>query len=171
MLAHDAQAPCYASEIVRYERLHYLYTYQPRPEDAFTALNVQEPKAGQLCRESIPLLLPGVNRETFGYPIVSLVEALSAQQSLEELAVQAGRYELVFQREVHSLTLNVFELNPETALLLDLCQEGRTIETIIAEVEQQLGETGLADDILAMFGTLQEQQIIGGCDEAEARGK
>jgi hypothetical protein len=56
----------------------------------------------------------------------------------------------------------VFALSPETAQLLDLCQEGLTIGTIIARLEQLLGERELEEDVLAMLGTLQEQHIIGG---------
>lgn len=165
MLEIDELAPCYASEVAKYERLHYLYTYQPRSEDAFTAINAQSPETAPLCLESVPALLPGVNRETFVYPIVPVIEALSAQQAPEEIAVQPGRCELVFQREVHSLTLNVFELNHETALLLDLCQERHTIGTLIEVVEQRLQETDLADDILAMLSALHAQKIIGVRDE------
>ncbi len=106
--------------------------------------------------------LPGVHRETFVYPIVSIVEALSTQQVPEERSIQPEQCELVFQREAHSLTLNVFEINQETSLLLNLCQQGYTIGTIIEAVERQLQETSLADDILGMLGALQEQQIIGG---------
>ncbi|MGH2508606.1 MAG: PqqD family protein, partial [Ktedonobacteraceae bacterium] len=153
-------------EVVKYERLHYLYTYQTMPEDAFTAINAQHPsKAVPLRLASIPVILPGVYRERFAYPIVSLIDALHGQQPLEELINQSGCYDLVFQREVHTLTLNVFTLNAETSLLLDLCQKEQTIATLIAAVEQQLEETGLADDILAMLGALQEKQIIGVRDE------
>lgn len=161
MLELDELVPCYASEVVKYEQLHYRYTYQTTPEDAFTAINEEPPEATPLDRESVPVILPGVQREVFVYSIISVIEALSAHQAPEERAVQPGRHELLFQREAHSLTLNVFELNAETALLLDLCQNGRTIGTVIATVEQQLQETGLADDILAMLSLLQEQNIIG----------
>jgi glycosyltransferase involved in cell wall biosynthesis len=162
MLEIDELAPCYASEVVKYERLHYLYTYQPTLEDAFTAINTPQPaETISLCLESIPMMLPGVYRETFKYPIVSIVEALCEKQPVEDLVSQPGHYHLVFQRELHSLTLNVFTLNAETALLLDLCQDRHTIAEIIARVEQHFGEAGLADDILAMLSALQEQQIIG----------
>lgn len=160
--SQDEQAPCYAGEVARHERLHYLYTYQPRAEDAFTAINTKEPEAPPLGLDTILVLLPGVNRETFVYPIVAIVEALSAQQVPGESTIQPGRCELVFQREAHSLTLNVFEINRETSLLLDLCQQGYTIGAIVEAVERQLQETGLADDILGMLGAFQEQQIIGG---------
>ena len=165
-LTQDDLAPPYASEIAKYERLHYLYTYQTTPEDAFTAINT--PQLGgtvPLSLTSLLVILPGVYRETFIYPIVTLVDALQKQPSLEEQAYQPSRYDFVFQREIHSLTLNVFALNAETSLLLDLCQEGHTIAVLIETVEQQLGETGLADDILAMLSTLQEKHIIGVRDD------
>ncbi|HEU5374884.1 MAG TPA: glycosyltransferase [Ktedonobacteraceae bacterium] len=161
MLEIDELAPCYAGEVVKYERLHYIYTYQPTPEDSFSA-NIQRPTESlPLLPEAIPMLLPGVYRETFTYPVVSLVEVLTKGDSLEDQTMQPDHYHLVFQRELHSLTLNVFTLNTKTALLLDLCQEGRSVATIIEMVQQQIEEAGLADDILAMFSALQEQQIIG----------
>jgi hypothetical protein len=141
--------------------LHYLYTYQPGMADAFTAINAEPPEAAPLVPESVLVLLPDVHREVFAYLVVPLVETLSANLVPDACASQPKRCELVFQREPHSLTLNVFELNQETALLLDLCQEGHALATIIALVEQQLRETGLGDDILAMVGALQAQQIIG----------
>lgn len=162
VLATDEQAPCYASDLARYERLHYQYTYEPSEVDAFTAINVEPPDAAPLGLKSMLMLLPGVHREMFAYRIVPIMDALTAHQTPDEQASQPGQYELVFQREPHSLTLNVFELNPETALLLDLCQEGHPLATVIALVEQQLGEVGLGNDILAMCEALQEQHIIGG---------
>lgn len=162
VFAQNEQAPCYASEVARYERLHYLYTYQPRSEDAFTAINTKEPDVAPLNLDTVLVLLPGVSRETFVYPIVSIVEALSAQQLPEESCIRPGRCELVFQREAHSLTLNVFEINQETSLLLDLCQQGHMVGTIIEEVESHFQEAGLVDDILGMLSVLQEQHIIGG---------
>ena len=162
MLEIEELAPCYAGEVVKYERLHYIYTYQPTPEDAFSAINTQRPtESPPLLPESIPILLPGVYRETFTYPVVSLIEALTKGNLLEDQTILPNHYHLIFQRELHSLTLNVFTLNTETALLLDLCQEGRNVATIIEMVEQRIEEAGLADDILAMFSALQEQQIIG----------
>jgi len=104
VFAQDEQAPCYAGEVARYGRLHYLYTYQPRAQDVLTAINAKEPEASPLGLDSVLVLLPGVNRETFVYPIVAIVEALSAQQVPEESTLQRGRCELVFQREVHSPT-------------------------------------------------------------------
>ncbi len=100
--------------------------------------------------------MPGVYRETFTYPIVLIVEALCEKRPVDDLASQPGHYHLVFQRELHSLTLNA-----ETALLLDLCQHGYTIAEIIERVEQHFGDAGLANDILAMLSALHEQQIIG----------
>lgn len=162
MLEIDELAPCYAGEVVRYERLHYIYTYQPTPEDALSAINTQRPTGSSpLLPEAIPMILPGVYREMFSYPVVPIVDALTRRDSLEGLTLQPGHYPLVFQRELHSLTLNVFTLNTETALLLNLCQKEHTVATIIEKLEQEMKETGLADDILAMLSVLQEQQIIG----------
>ncbi len=94
--------------------------------------------------------------------MVPLIDALVTHQVPDEHIWKPERCELLFQREPHSLTLNVFALSPETAQLLDLCQEGLTIGTIIARLEQLLGERELEEDVLAMLGTLQEQHIIGG---------
>lgn len=160
-LASDEQAPCYAGEVVKYERLHYLTTYQPRASDALTAINTSEAKRMPLHLETVPVLLSGLHREVFAYPIVPIIDALLTGQAPETISVQPGHCELVFQREEHSLTVNVFELNAETSLLLDLCQEGRTITTLIEVIEQQLAETCLADDILAMLRVLQEKKVIG----------
>jgi glycosyltransferase involved in cell wall biosynthesis len=160
-LACDEQAPSYASEVVKYERLHYLTTYQPRASDALTAINASEAKPLPFSLEAVLVLFPSMHREVFVYPIVAIIDALLAGQAPETIIAQPGRCELVFQREEHSLTVNVFELNAETALLLDLCQEGHTVATLIEAVEQQLEETGLADDILAMLRVLQEKKIIG----------
>lgn len=162
MLELDELAPGYASEVVRYERLHYRYTYEALPEDAFTELHAQHaPDRTPLGPESRPLLLPGVSREIFTYPIVSLVEALRHQQAAETLSAQPEKTELIFQREPHSLTLHVFTLNPETALLLDHCQGVQTIAEVIERIEQQLGEADLTSDIFAMLSLLQDKQIIG----------
>ncbi|HEU5383047.1 MAG TPA: glycosyltransferase, partial [Ktedonobacteraceae bacterium] len=161
MLASDEQAPCYASEVARYERLHYLYTYQPSVADAFPAINAERSEAASLSLDAVPMLLPDVHREVFAYAIIPIIDLLSAHQAPDEQASRPERCELMFQREPHALTLNVFALNEETALLLDLCQEGRSLATLIPLAEQQLGETGLGDAILAMFGALQEQHIIG----------
>lgn len=160
-LAQDERAPCYASEVAKYERLHYLYTYQPRQEDAFAEINSRQPEEVPLHMEAILVVLPGVNREMFIYPVLSVMNALSEHQIPEESAIQPGRCDLLFRREDHSLTLNVFELNTETSLLLDLCQEEHTVGALIEAVEQQLGETGLMNDILAMLSTLQKQKIVG----------
>ena len=166
-LALDELAPCYAGDVVKYERLHYLYTYQTASEDAFAAINVvRSSEAVPLHLTSIPVILSGVYCETFVYPIVSVITALQNQESLEDLAIQPGHYDFVFQRETHSLTVNVFALNAETRLLLDLCQEKHTIAELIETVEQQLEETGLTNDILAMLSTLQEKQLIGVQDAA-----
>lgn len=165
-LAVDEQAPSYPSEVVKFERLQYLYTYQPLPEDAFSAINTQQSREALPLRlESVPLLSPGIYHEAFVYPLVEIVTALSEQRLPEEETILPGRYDLVFQRELHSLTLNIFVINAETALLLDLCQGENTVATLIETVERHLGETGLADDILAMLSTLQEKQLIGVRDE------
>lgn len=161
VLASDDQAPCYASSVVRYERLHYLYTYQPGDTDAFTAINTELPDARTLNLETIPMLLPGIHREVFAYQMVPLIDALVTHQVPEEHTCQPERCALLFQREPHSLTLNVFALSSETAQLLDLCQEGLPIGTIIARLEQLLGERDLEEDVLAMLETLQEHHIIG----------
>lgn len=160
-LACEEQAPCYASEVVKYERLHYLTTYQPRAEDALAALNTSPAKSVPFHSEAVPVLCPGIHREMFVYPVVTIIEALLAGQALEAIVTQPRRCELVFQREERTLTVNVFELNAETALLLDLCQGAHTVATLIETVEQQLGETDLADDILAMLRVLQEKHILG----------
>jgi glycosyltransferase involved in cell wall biosynthesis len=161
VLASDDQAPCYASSVVRYERLHYFYTYQPSEADAFTAINTELPDAQTLDLETIPRLLPDIHREVFAYQMVPLIDALLTHQVPDEHTWKPERCELLFARELHSLTLNVFTLSPETAQLLDLCQEGLTIGTIIARLEQLLGEKGLGEDVLAMLGTLQEHHILG----------
>ncbi|GHO55870.1 hypothetical protein KSB_43450 [Ktedonobacter robiniae] len=57
--------------------------------------------------------------------------------------------------------MNVLTLNEETSLLLDICQQEARVEDVIREAEQQLGETDLADDILAMLTLLQEKHIVG----------
>lgn len=160
-LACAEQAPCYASEVVKYERLHYLTTYQPRVEDALATINASSAKSGPFSPQAVPVLLPGIHREIFTYPIVTIIEALLAGQAPETIVTQPCHCELVFQREERTLTVNVFELNAETALLLHLCQGAHTVTTLIEAVEQQLGETGLADDILAMLRVLQEKNIIG----------
>ncbi|WP_201375439.1 PqqD family peptide modification chaperone [Ktedonobacter robiniae] len=161
-LAIDELAPCYASDIVRYERLRYYYTYQPTLEDAFSAINAPLTVEGPpFKRDASLVLLPGVYRETFSYPVVDLVAPLVQQQPLDDHLMQPGHYHLVFQRERHSLTMNVFTLNEETALLLDICQQKKSVEDVIREAEQQLGETDLADDILAMLALLQEKHLVG----------
>lgn len=163
-LAIDELAPCYASDIVRYERLRYVYTYQPTPEDAFSAINVPSTLEGSSLNINAPLfLLPGVYRETFSYPVVDLVDALVKQQPVDEHLIQPGQYHLVFQRERHSLTMNVFTLNGETSFLLDICQQEMTVADLIREAEQQLGEAELADDVLAILTLLQEKHIVGAC--------
>ncbi|WP_201372496.1 hypothetical protein [Ktedonobacter robiniae] len=45
--------------------------------------------------------------------------------------------------------------------MLDICQQEARVEDVIREAEQQLGETDLADDILAMLTLLQEKHIVG----------
>ncbi|GCE15095.1 glycosyltransferase [Tengunoibacter tsumagoiensis] len=161
-LALDESAPPYASEIAKYERLHYRYTYQTTSDDAFTSINLNPSFATvPIQLNSIPTLLSGVFQETFVYPIISLMDALKNQQALEEIAIQSGHYDLVFQREPHSLTLKVFTFNRETSFLLNLCQEHHPVAAIIEKTEQYLQATDLTDDILEILFTLQEQHIIG----------
>ncbi len=158
-LAQDEQAPPYASEIVKYERLHYQWTYQPQTEDALTAINNRLPEQMPLSLEAVPVLLASVTSETFVYPVVSLIDMLRAHQVPE--SVEPGQYTLVFQREARSLTIHVFEVSQETALLLDLCQGRQSVRALIDVIEQRLGETNLTADILAMLAVLQEQKMIG----------
>jgi hypothetical protein len=165
----------YLARLYTDDGLRKLFTLAPEapfesylsPEDAFTTINTQGlPELMPLLMETVPILLPGVYRETFMYPIVSLIDALSEQQPVDVHTLSPGRYDLVFQRETHSLTMNVFALNAETSLLLDLCQQEHTIATVIQMVEQQLEKTNLADDILTTLRILQEKKIIGVCHES-----
>lgn len=159
-LATDEQAPDYASEVARYERIHYTCTYQPLPSDALMSINEKGPiKPLPLRLESIPVLCPGAQVETFTYPIVSIVGKLREQRPVE--AIQPGHHVFLFFKQARSLTINVFALNQATAHLLSLCEGTNTVTTIIQEVERQLGETALANDVLATLNSLREKQIIG----------
>lgn len=160
-LAFDDQAPPYASEVARYERLHYLYLFQPTPEDALTAINTPGlPQGAPLRGESLLVMRPGVYRERFTYPMVPLIEALCKHQAVEACTQQHGQHLLLFQREPHSLTLNVYTLTPDMDLVLDLCQHGSTMEALISKVEHQLGEADLADELVALLALLQDEHII-----------
>src|SRR5258708_10582394 len=118
-LATDEQAPDYASEVAKYERIHYTCTYQPLPSGTFMSMNERQPiKPRPLSLESIPVLCPGAQVETFKYPIVSIVGKLREQRPVE--AIQPGHHVFLFFKNARSLTINVFALNQATAHLLSL---------------------------------------------------
>lgn len=157
--ASDEQAPDYASEVVKYERIHYACTYQPIPEDSFTNINNKKTTPLPFCLESIPVLCPGTKIEIFKYNIVSIVAELREQHAVE--APQAGQHIFLFQKQARSLITNVFEINSATARLLSLCDGTKTVATIIQEIERQLNKNALANDILTTLNALREKQIIG----------
>jgi glycosyltransferase involved in cell wall biosynthesis len=157
-LARDDSAPGYASEVVRYERLHYATTYLPTSQDAFTAINEQEKAHTLFHLESILVVTAGIQIEPFTYDVIQIVNTLQMQRPLED--PQPGQYSFLFQRRTHSLTTNVFALNSATVHLLSLCDGTHTIATMIREAEQQLQRTGLENDIVATLNALGEQRIV-----------
>jgi hypothetical protein len=159
-LATDDAAPPYASEVAKYERLHYALAYLPTPHDAFALINEQEKSSTRSFHlESIPQLSPQVQMETFTYHIIAIVDSLREQRPLPDL--QPGQYVFLFQREPRSLTVNVFFLNPAASQLLMLCNGIHTMSAIIHEAERQLKATNLENEIITTLNAFREKRIVG----------
>jgi glycosyltransferase involved in cell wall biosynthesis len=154
----DDSAPGYAHEVARYERLHYAATYLPTPQDAFTSINEVQKAYNLFHLESILVVSAGIQIETFTYDIIQIVKKLQERRPLED--PQQGQYAFLFQRVTHSLTTNVFALNPATVRLLFLCKGTNMVATIIRELEQQLQKNGLENDIVVTLNLLGKQGIV-----------
>jgi glycosyltransferase involved in cell wall biosynthesis len=159
-LATDEDAPPYASDLVRYERLYYMAAFSPTQQDAFTFINrTDSPPLQTIESDVYPFVLSNVYISTFRFPIVQVAETLQKNQKLSNL--KDGTYCFVFQQVARSLTPHIFAISPATRDLLSFCDGAHSLSHIVQGMETLLERECLGEEITKMIQQLQMLKVIG----------
>jgi hypothetical protein len=158
-LATDTDAPPYASDLVRYERLYYSAEFSPAHYDSLRAINhTEKPPKEVLSMDAQPVVREGIQFATFTYDVIKIAAALQEQQELPD--IQKGVYYIIFQQQAGVHFTSIFAIAGATNKLLSLCDGSRRVSHIICEMEQHFGKTSLTSVITRTLLHLLSIRVI-----------
>jgi hypothetical protein len=155
-LATDDTAPPFASDLARYERLHFAASRVAAPGGAEThPAAVGSPPAAPNDR---PRLAEGVSVGTFGTGILAIVEALKA--GLPPPETGQGPYTFAFRPGSAGTDPAPFYLGEAMAELLAWCDGERSIASIAAAIDGGRTGNGTASGVVEALQALVEHGIL-----------
>lgn len=154
-LATDDEAPPFASDLARYERLRFAARRTAvghRPEGTHQPAR---PDPAPVGPDDRPRLADGVAVGSFRTGILAIVDALEA--GLPPPETGEGPYTFVFRPGQSATDPDAFYVTPATRELLDWCDGERTLAELAAAVKRQRGGEGRgsADGPLPVAGAVQ----------------
>lgn len=151
-LSGAGDAPPYARDVVRYERLSYLTNFGPAGMNGFLApVDASAP----VQMDDRPMQSKGLRVESFSYDIPSLEQMLAGVPANgNEPAIDACDCYLVFRPAAGDDKSKVLRVNSATKELLNLCDGRRTVTQIISEMESRFGATCLRESLMAAINRL-----------------
>jgi hypothetical protein len=166
-LVTDDEAPPFAADLARYERLQFAAGRAGRPRSG----RVEEWKSGSsgpdpstlpffhssILPDDRPRLADGVIVGTFRTGILAIVEALKAD--LPPPGTGNGPYTFVFRPGESGTDPAAFYVSEATARLLDSCDGGRTLAELAAVESDRRGD-GAAAAVAEAIRALLEQGIL-----------
>jgi hypothetical protein len=157
-LATDDEAPPFASDLARYERLRFAarrVAIGHRPEGTDQPAR---PDPTPVAPDDRPRLADGVAVGTFRTSILAIVEAL--EDGLPPPETGEGPYTFVFRPEQGAAEPDAFYVTPATRELLDWCDGERTVAELVNAVECLPGSDGRAAAVAEAIQTLVEHGIL-----------
>lgn len=143
-IADADEAPAYASQLARYERLCYCANIGPSIDEASSVPEpLQQPQTARL--EDRLALCTGVHIESFSYDVAALKDEIDQSASSQTgIQIEAGEYWILFISASNAGNDgSVLRINYATRALLDLCDGDRTVSQIITQMEETFGATHL----------------------------
>jgi hypothetical protein len=148
--------PPYVSELVRFERIIQALRFQSRTEGTDSSAKKRHERAVQLT--DYLSLHPGVTVERFIYNVSEIDDALRNGHDTV-IARPEGEF-VVYGHHQSESEPRVLRVSAPAALLIKLCDGTRSVEDIIALVEEQYGQHGLVDEILLSVDQLRGLEIL-----------
>jgi len=149
--AGNPEAPPYAADLARYQRLFYQARFDPRVGIAPRA----EPAAMDELDGRVRLgVVPGVRVERFQYDMAALEEALRKDEKPRDVEPKACR--VVFQSLPEVGRARKFQVSASTAGLLSRCDGTRELGEIAESLEADPGAVLEAAAKLLRLGLLEE---------------
>jgi hypothetical protein len=156
-LATDGEAPPFASDLARYERLRFAarrVALGQRPEGTHPPAR---PDPAPVAPDDRPRLADGVAVATFRSSILAIVDALEA--GLPPPETGEGPYTFVFRTAPGATDPDAFYVTAATRELLDGCDGERTLAELAA-VERQRGGDERAAAVAGAVQNLVEHGIL-----------
>ncbi|MDQ3810520.1 MAG: Os1348 family NHLP clan protein [Chloroflexota bacterium] len=145
-LASAADAPPYAVDLARYERLSYAALVGTGPE-AMPTVEPPEPAEPATIEASDRLRSSGgIQLAAFMYDVAALEDKLeSSSDRQNSIEPDRGEYWILFTPRVGSSPARTLRVNSPTRTLLQLCDGRATMADIVAAVEQTFGATQMGE--------------------------
>ncbi len=140
------EIPPYASDLFKYELLHYLVVYSKK-EHFFPSMNLTK-----LWMKSKYFIVPNAEIAKFYYNPIKIIEAV--QQNQPPLVVQDDVW-LFFQKIMGKNAVKVFQVSETTARLILFCREG-ILGKDICKLFSQVSSKNIKD----ILQSLLEKRII-----------
>jgi hypothetical protein len=154
-LATDDEAPPFASDLARYERLRFAASRAATPRRAQTAPAAPDPPP--VAPDDRPRLADGVVVGTFRTGILAVVEALEA--GLQPPETGEGPYTFAFRPGRGGTSPAAFYVSEATAGLLDWCDGEHTLAELAAAENERRG-VGTAAAVAGAIRALLEHGIL-----------
>jgi hypothetical protein len=156
-LAADDEAPPFASDLARYERLHFTagrVAAAPRHAEAAAAAA----DVPQLAPEDRPRLADGVAVGTFRSGILAIVGALKADLPPPE--AETGPHTFAFRPGPAGADPTAFYVSEATAELLEWCDGEHSVAEIAAAVDRERSGDGTASAVTGALHALIQHGIV-----------
>lgn len=152
-LPHSESLPRYASELARLCRISYEVRLAVVEE-----VGPSVPRENALLRLSSCngriIVRQGVRIEGFTYKIAEIEHALQRGETVDINHCAKEPHFVVFRTTTDDAPFGRFTITAPTKMLLDLCNEPRSIPELIERIEVALRTTGLKDGVLEMVRRL-----------------
>jgi glycosyltransferase involved in cell wall biosynthesis len=157
-LATDPDAPPYAADVARYERLSRAVMSHLGEDDRIN--QAPEPPA-PISAESRPRLAETVRLGLFRRDVIRVVDQLrNGAEVTEATGARDGRHFVVLQRLREKPVPKVFRVNEPTFFLLEQCAGRLTRAELAERCEQHFGVRGLGAQLRAMLDDLAARGLI-----------